>query len=152
VLPQEGFLEGLRQLCDKEDIVLIFDEVMTGFRLARGGAQERLGVRPDITTLGKIIGGGMPVGAYGGKKEIMDFVSPVGPVYQAGTLSGNPIAMSAGLAMLRYLNERPEVYTRLEDIGSKLVTGFSQNLQKLGLTYTINHVGSCSVSSSPIIW
>jgi glutamate-1-semialdehyde 2,1-aminomutase len=142
VLPQQGFLEGLRQVCDQEGIILIFDEVMTGFRLARGGVQERLGVRPDITTLGKIIGGGMPVGAYGGKKEIMDFVSPVGPVYQAGTLSGNPIAMSAGLAMLHYLNEHPEVYTQLEDTGSKLVTGFSQNLQKLGLTYTINHIGS----------
>jgi glutamate-1-semialdehyde 2,1-aminomutase len=142
VLPQPGFLEGLRQLCTKEGIVLIFDEVMTGFRLAKGGVQERLGVQPDITTLGKIIGGGMPVGAYGGKKEIMDFVSPLGPVYQAGTLSGNPIAMSAGLAMLHYLNEHPEVYTRLEDTGNKLVNGFSQNLKKLGLNYTINHIGS----------
>jgi glutamate-1-semialdehyde 2,1-aminomutase len=142
VLPGKGFLEGLRKLCDKEGIVLIFDEVMTGFRLARGGAQERLGVRPDITTLGKIIGGGMPVGAYGGKKEIMDFVSPVGPVYQAGTLSGNPIAMSAGLAMLHHLNTHPEVYTQLENTGNKLVQGFRENLKKLGLNYTINHIGS----------
>ena len=142
VLPQPGFLEGLRQLCTTEGIVLVFDEVMTGFRLAKGGVQERLGVLPDITTLGKIIGGGMPVGAYGGKKEIMDFVSPVGPVYQAGTLSGNPIAMSAGLAMLHYLNTHPEVYTQLENIGNKLVSGFTENLKKLGLSYTINHIGS----------
>jgi glutamate-1-semialdehyde 2,1-aminomutase len=142
VLPQQEFLEGLRQLCSKEGIILIFDEVMTGFRLAKGGVQERLGVLPDITTLGKIIGGGMPVGAYGGKKEIMDFISPVGPVYQAGTLSGNPIAMAAGLAMLHYLNTHPEVYGQLEAIGNKLVSGFTENLKKLGLSYTINHIGS----------
>lgn len=142
VLPQEGFLEGLRALCDREGILLIFDEVMTGFRLARGGVQERLGVTPDLTTLGKIIGGGMPVGAYGGKREIMEFVSPAGPVYQAGTLSGNPIAMSAGLAMLRHLNTHPEVYERLEQTGNALVNGFRENLQKLGLNYTINHIGS----------
>ena len=142
VLPEIGFLEGLRELCTKEGIVLIFDEVMTGFRLARGGVQERFGVIPDMTTLGKIIGGGMPVGAYGGKKEIMDCVSPQGPVYQAGTLSGNPIAMSAGLAMLHYLNDHPEVYTRLEEIGTKIVSGFQKNMQQLGLHYTINHIGS----------
>ncbi|GAB3508659.1 glutamate-1-semialdehyde 2,1-aminomutase [Spirosoma knui] len=142
VLPAPGFLEGLRSLCDKHGVVLIFDEVMTGFRLAKGGAQERFGITPDLTTMGKIIGGGMPVGAYGGRRDIMDVVSPAGPVYQAGTLSGNPIAMSAGLAMLRHLNEHPEVYTRLEEIGQKLVTGFQNGLQKAGLNYTINQIGS----------
>jgi glutamate-1-semialdehyde 2,1-aminomutase len=142
VLPQPGFLEGLRQVCTQQGIVLIFDEVMTGFRLAKGGAQERLGVTPDLTTLGKIIGGGMPVGAYGGKREIMDFVSPVGPVYQAGTLSGNPIAMAAGLTMLRHLNAHPEVYRKLEQTGNALVNGYRESLQKLGINYTINHIGS----------
>ncbi len=142
VLPEEGFLDGLRQICNKDGIILIFDEVMTGFRLAPGGVQERMGVLPDITTLGKIIGGGMPVGAYGGKREIMDFVSPAGPVYQAGTLSGNPIAMSAGLAILRHLRETPSVYERLEQIGNQLVTGFRENFRKLGLDFTINHIGS----------
>jgi glutamate-1-semialdehyde 2,1-aminomutase len=142
ILPQEGFLKGLRQICDQEGIVLIFDEVMSGFRLAKGGAQEHFGVTPDLTTLGKIIGGGMPVGAYGGKKEIMDYVSPAGPVYQAGTLSGNPIAMAAGLAMLTHLNENPAVYEDLNRIGEKLVGGFQNTLEKLGLNYTINHLGS----------
>ncbi|MDO9551845.1 glutamate-1-semialdehyde 2,1-aminomutase [Rhodonellum sp.] len=142
VTPAPGYLEGLRKICDKEGILLIFDEVMTGFRLAKGGAQEMYGVIPDLTTLGKIIGGGLPVGAYGGKKEIMDFVSPSGPVYQAGTLSGNPIAMTAGLVMLHHLDENPEVYTRLNAIGSKITTGFQATLDKLGLDYTINHVGS----------
>jgi glutamate-1-semialdehyde 2,1-aminomutase len=142
VLPAEGYLEGLRKICDREGIVLIFDEVMTGFRLARGGAQERFGVTPDLTTLGKIIGGGMPVGAYGGRKDIMDWVSPAGPVYQAGTLSGNPIAMSAGLAMLHHLNETPDVYTRLESISDKVVKGLQASLTRLNLDYTINHIGS----------
>ncbi len=142
VLPAEGFLQGLRDLCTREGIVLIFDEVMTGFRLSRGGAQERFGIRPDLTTLGKIIGGGMPVGAYGGSKEMMDYVSPAGPVYQAGTLSGNPIAMAAGMAMLDYLNTHPEVYTRLEATGHQLAAGMRGALDKLGLTYTINHIGS----------
>jgi glutamate-1-semialdehyde 2,1-aminomutase len=142
VLPAKGFLEGLRHVCTQQGIVLIFDEVMTGFRLAKGGAQERLGVTPDLTTLGKIIGGGMPVGAYGGKRDIMDFVSPVGPVYQAGTLSGNPVAMAAGLAMLRHLNTHPEVYQKLEQTGNALVNGYRESLQKLGLNYTINHIGS----------
>ncbi|WP_025761548.1 glutamate-1-semialdehyde 2,1-aminomutase [Dyadobacter tibetensis] len=142
VLPQEGFLEGLRKICDQEGIVLIFDEVMTGFRLAKGGAQQRFGVMPDLTTMGKIIGGGMPVGAYGGKAEIMNCVSPAGPVYQAGTLSGNPIAMAAGMTMLTYLNEHPEVYTILENKGQKLVSGFKSSAEKLGLNYTINQVGS----------
>ena len=142
VPPAPGFLQGLRDLCTQTGIVLIFDEVMTGFRLARGGAQELFGVTPDMTTLGKIIGGGLPVGAYGGKKEIMNAVAPAGPVYQAGTLSGNPIAMAAGLAMLRYLDEHPEVYGYLNNISDKLVTGMRQNLEQLGLSYTINQVGS----------
>lgn len=142
VLPEPGFLEGLRDLCTKHGTVLIFDEVMTGFRLARGGAQERFGITPDLTTLGKIIGGGMPVGAYGGRADIMNVVSPAGPVYQAGTLSGNPIAMSAGLAMLHHLNDHPEVYTRLDEIGERLHTGFRNSLIKLGLPYTINQIGS----------
>ncbi|WP_439883410.1 glutamate-1-semialdehyde 2,1-aminomutase [Pontibacter sp. MBLB2868] len=142
VTPAEGFLQGLRELCDREGIILIFDEVMTGFRLAPGGAQELYGVTPDMSTLGKIIGGGMPVGAYGGKKEIMEYVAPAGPVYQAGTLSGNPIAMSAGMAMLHYLNDHPEVYTQLKNTTERLVSGMRQNMQQLGMNYTINQVGS----------
>ncbi|QMU28997.1 glutamate-1-semialdehyde 2,1-aminomutase [Adhaeribacter radiodurans] len=142
VPPVKGFLQGLRDLCTRENIVLIFDEVMTGFRLAKGGAQELYNVLPDMTTLGKIIGGGMPVGAYGGRKEIMDCVAPAGPVYQAGTLSGNPIAMAAGYAMLTYLNEHPEVYAYLDNISSKLVEGMRSNLSQLKLDYTINQVGS----------
>jgi glutamate-1-semialdehyde 2,1-aminomutase len=142
VLPKEGYLKGLRSICDREGIVLIFDEVMTGFRLAKGGAQELFGVTPDMTTLGKIIGGGMPVGAYGGKKEIMEFVSPAGPVYQAGTLSGNPIAMAAGLTMLHYLDEHPEVYSTLNDIGSKITSGIKTSVEKLGYNFTVNQLGS----------
>ncbi len=142
VPPRPGFLEGLRSLCDQEGIVLIFDEVMTGFRLAPGGAHELLGVTPDMCTLGKIIGGGMPVGAYGGKKEIMDFVSPQGPVYQAGTLSGNPVAMSAGLAMLRYLKDHPEVYTRLEEITRRIAEGIQATVSHLNLPFTVNQLGS----------
>jgi glutamate-1-semialdehyde 2,1-aminomutase len=142
VLPKEGYLQGLRDICTKEGIVLIFDEVMTGFRLAKGGAQERFGVTPDMTTLGKIIGGGMPVGAYGGKTEIMNCVSPQGPVYQAGTLSGNPIAMAAGLTMLHHLNDHPEVYTQLEATGNQVVIGIRSILDKLNLNYQINHIGS----------
>lgn len=142
VPPAEGFLEGLRELCTQEGIILIFDEVMTGFRLAKGGAQEYYNVTPDLTTMGKIIGGGMPVGAYGGKKEIMDFVSPEGPVYQAGTLAGNPVAMSAGLVMLHYLNDNPEVYTTLNQITTAITDGIRKNLTDLNLDYTINQVGS----------
>lgn len=142
VLPAEGFLQGLRKICDEAGIVLILDEVMTGFRLSKGGAQERFGITPDLTTLGKIIGGGMPVGAYGGKAEIMNWVSPAGPVYQAGTLSGNPIAMAAGLTMLHYLNDHPEVYTQLEESGRRLTSGFKASMSKLGLNYTLNHIGS----------
>ncbi len=142
VLPKKGFLEGLRSICDKEGIVLIFDEVMTGFRLAKGGVQERFGVMPDLTTLGKIIGAGMPVGAYGGKKEIMDCVAPLGKVYQAGTLSGNPAAMSAGFAMLTYLANNPNTYTLLDSIGNNLVNGMKKIHTKLNLDFTINHIGS----------
>ncbi len=140
--PKAGYLEGLRKICDREGIILIFDEVMTGFRLAKGGAQERFGVQADLTTLGKIIGGGMPVGAYGGRRDIMEFVSPAGPVYQAGTLSGNPIAMAAGLAMLNHLNNHPEIYQQLEAISNRIVADLKDVLNQLGLRYTINQVGS----------
>lgn len=141
-IPNPGYLQGLRDICTKEGIILIFDEVMTGFRLAKGGAQELFGVTPDLTTLGKIIGGGMPVGAYGGKKEIMEFVSPAGPVYQAGTLSGNPIAMAAGLSMLHFLNSHPEVYSRLNEIGMQVAAGMSSINQSLGHDFTVNQLGS----------
>ncbi len=142
VLPEPGFLQGLRDVCDQRGIVLIFDEVMTGFRLAKGGAQELYGVMPDLTTLGKIIGGGMPVGAYGGKEEIMNYVSPEGPVYQAGTLSGNPIAMAAGYTMLSYLNEHDDIYQQIERSTQKIVAGIKKNLELLGLNHTVNQVGS----------
>ena len=142
VLPEPGYLEGLRKICDENGIILIFDEVMTGFRLAKGGAQELFGVQPDLTTLGKIIGGGMPVGAYGGKKEIMDFVSPQGPVYQAGTLSGNPVAMSAGLTMLKMLEASADLYKKLNQTTSTICQGIQENLNQLGLDYTMNHIGS----------
>src|SRR6187551_953365 len=142
VPPQPGYLEGLRKICDAHNIVLIFDEVMTGFRLALGGAQERYNVKPDMTTMGKIIGGGLPVGAYGGKKEIMDCVSPVGPVYQAGTLSGNPLAMAAGLAMLKYLKQHPEVYTQIDGSASLLAEGIRKQFKEAGVAHSINQVGS----------
>lgn len=142
VLPLPDYLRGLRSLCDKHGIVLIFDEVMTGFRLAPGGAQEMFAVKPDMTTLGKIIGGGLPVGAYGGKKEIMDFVSPVGPVYQAGTLSGNPLAMAAGIAMLKFLKQNPSIYKQINEATVQLVDGLKEINTKAGLTFTINQVGS----------
>lgn len=142
VLPEKGYLEGLRSLCDQEGILLIFDEVMTGFRLAKGGAQEVFNVTPDLTTLGKIIGGGMPVGAYGGRKEIMDFVSPQGPVYQAGTLSGNPVAMAAGFAQLSQLNDNPEIYQLLEKTTKQIVAGYEKALKKRKIGYTINQIGS----------
>ncbi|MDN3202740.1 glutamate-1-semialdehyde 2,1-aminomutase [Algoriphagus sediminis] len=141
-IPKDGYLEGLREICTQEGIILIFDEVMTGFRLSKGGAQELFGVTPDMTTLGKIIGGGLPVGAYGGKKEIMDFVSPSGPVYQAGTLSGNPIAMSAGMAILNELNENSEIYKELDEIGSKVAEGIKKINSDLGFDYTVNQLGS----------
>ncbi|WP_276369635.1 glutamate-1-semialdehyde 2,1-aminomutase [Chryseolinea sp. H1M3-3] len=142
VIPQSGYLHGLRKLCDRHSIILIFDEVMTGFRLSLGGAQELYGVKPDMTTLGKIIGGGLPVGAYGGRKEIMESISPVGPIYQAGTLSGNPLAMAAGLAMLTYLKQNPDVYQQLNSQTTKLVTGIKQQYEEQGFNYTINQVGS----------
>ncbi len=140
--PEPGFLEGLRSLCDAHGIVLIFDEVMTGFRVARGGAQERYGVLPDLTTLGKIIGGGLPVGAYGGRREIMDFVSPVGPVYQAGTLSGNPLAMQAGYTVLRKIADTADLYDRLEAYGAAMQQGTASVLQTLGLDCYATRVGS----------
>jgi len=142
VAPQEGYLQGLRDLCTQHGIVLIFDEVMTGFRLARGGAQELYGITPDMTTLGKIIGGGMPVGAYGGRQDIMDNVAPAGKVYQAGTLSGNPIATAAGIAQLTYLQEHPELYDELNRITTRLADGTRQICAELDLNYTVNQVGS----------
>ncbi|HRH36523.1 MAG TPA: aminotransferase class III-fold pyridoxal phosphate-dependent enzyme, partial [Catalimonadaceae bacterium] len=142
VLPDLGFLQSLRKLCDDHGIVLIFDEVMTGFRLAQGGVQELMSVLPDMTTLGKIIGGGLPVGAYGGRKEIMDFVAPQGPVYQAGTLSGNPIALSAGMAMLTYLKDNPDLYTDLNAKGQLIREGLQKIDSRLGLSNQINQIGS----------
>lgn len=142
VVPQPGYLQGLRELCDQHNIILIFDEVMTGFRLSLGGAQSLYGVKPDMTTLGKIIGGGLPVGAYGGKKEIMDSISPLGPIYQAGTLSGNPLAMAAGLAMLKFLNQNPSVYQQLNRQTTGLVDGIKKQYEESGFHYTINQVGS----------
>lgn len=140
--PQSGFLEGLRQLCDGQNIILIFDEVMTGFRLARGGAQEYFNVEADLITYGKIIGGGLPVGAFGGKQEIMNQVAPLGPVYQAGTLSGNPLAMSAGYALLSALDQNPGYYDELEQKGSRLGREFKQVFTEKGIPVAINRVGS----------
>ena len=142
VAPDEGFLQGIRELCTAEGIVLIFDEVMTGFRLAPGGAQELFGIVPDLTTLGKIIGGGLPVGAYGGREEIMSQVAPTGKVYQAGTLSGNPMATAAGVAQLRHLRDTPGVYEQLERTTARLADGTRQIAAELGLNYTVNRVGS----------
>ena len=140
--PKKGFLEGLRSLCNEHDIVLIFDEVMTGFRLSKGGASEYYGVTPDMVTLGKIIGGGLPVGAFGGKKEIMDMVAPVGPVYQAGTLSGNPIAMGCGYTLLKELNENPSIYSQLEENTAYFEKELRRVFDNKNLRYTINRVGS----------
>lgn len=142
VPPKEGFLEGLRRLCDEYGALLIFDEVITGFRLAFGGAAEYFGIRPDMVTYGKIIGAGMPVGAYGGRREIMEMVSPVGRVYQAGTLSGNPIAMAAGLTQLKYLYSHPEVYTNLSNKGRMLYGGIREILEEKGLSWNVNSVES----------
>jgi glutamate-1-semialdehyde 2,1-aminomutase len=139
--PQPGFLEALREECNKHGALLIFDEVMTGFRLARGGAQEIYGVRPDLTALGKVIGGGLPVGAFGGRAEIMDQLSPLGPVYQAGTLSGNPLAMAAGLAQLREL-ERIDGWTQLEKLGAQLEEATRESLGKIGLPAVFHRIGS----------
>lgn len=142
VPPSEGFLKGLRELCDKYGSLLIFDEVITGFRLALDGAQGFFGVKPDLTTFGKIIGAGMPVGAYGGRKEIMEMVSPVGAVYQAGTLSGNPVAMAAGLAQLHILKDHPEIYTNLNAMGDWFYAEIDNILKETNANCTINHVGS----------
>ncbi len=139
--PVEGFLEGLRAVCDQYNSVLIFDEVMTGFRVALGGAQAHYNIKPDLTTLGKVIGGGMPVGAFGGKKEIMDFIAPVGPVYQAGTLSGNPIAMAAGLAALTELSVGNK-HQQLSDATEKLAMGFKAAAERNGVSLAINYVGA----------
>jgi glutamate-1-semialdehyde 2,1-aminomutase len=141
VPPVEGYLEGLREITSQYGTLLIFDEVMTGFRLARGGAQERFGVKPDLTCLGKIIGGGLPVGAYGGRREIMDLVAPSGPVYQAGTLSGNPLAMAAGLATLHAASE-PGLYERLEELGRRWRDGMREAASAGGGPFAINQVGS----------
>lgn len=142
ILPQEGFLAGIRALCDEEGIVFIMDEVMTGFRLAPGGAQERLGVKADLVTYGKVIGGGMPVGAFGGKKEIMQHIAPLGNVYQAGTLSGNPIAMIAGYTTLKTLKDNPPIYQELEDKTTYLRKGLDDVLKVWGQPYVINQLGS----------
>lgn len=140
----DEFGNGLRQICDEEGIVLIFDEVMTGFRVAKGGAQEVLGIKPDLSTFGKIIGGGLPVGAFGGKKEIMEKIAPSGPIYQAGTLSGNPLAMSAGYSVLSYIKENTNIYDILEEKAAYLENGMKDNLKKLGKKFAMNRVGSMS--------
>jgi glutamate-1-semialdehyde 2,1-aminomutase len=153
VPPMDGFLQGLRSVCNEFKALLIFDEVMTGFRVALGGAQALYRVIPDLTTLGKIIGGGLPVGAYGGKKEIMQMVAPAGPMYQAGTLSGNPLAMAAGLTMLRILHSNKMIYKQLEQRSAQLEEGIRGNLNKLGLEYTFNRAGSmCTLffTSKPV--
>lgn len=142
VLPNEGYLQALRKICDREKILLIFDEVMTGFRLAKGGAQEKFGVTADLVTYGKIIGAGMPVGAFAGRKEIMQHIAPVGAVYQAGTLSGNPLAMIAGYTLLSELNAHPEIYEELEKKGAYLEKGLREVLSPKPYPFTINRVGS----------
>jgi len=141
VPPAPGFLEGLREITRAHGALLIFDEVITGFRIAYGGAQEKYGVRPDLTCLGKIIGGGLPVGAYGGRRQIMSEVSPLGGVYQAGTLSGNPLAVAGGLAAIRALADR-RAYARLETLGARLEQGLRAGAEKAGVPLTINRVGS----------
>jgi glutamate-1-semialdehyde 2,1-aminomutase len=142
ILPQPGFLEGLRKLCDEENIVFIFDEVMTGFRLAVGGAQEKLNINADLVTYGKVIGGGLPVGAFGGKKEIMQHIAPLGNVYQAGTLSGNPIDMIAGYTMLTTLKNNPDIYSELEEKSLQLSTGLHEVLENKKVPHRINRFGS----------
>ena len=142
VLPKDGFLEGLRSLCDRHQALLIFDEVITGFRLGFTGAQGYYQVAPDLTTYGKIIGAGMPVGAYGGRRDIMEQVAPVGPVYQAGTLSGNPIAMAAGLAQLRILYSQPEIYERLQKMGDWFFGEMKSFLAENQIPCQLNHIQS----------
>ncbi len=142
VLPEPGFLEGLREITREHGAMLIFDEVITGFRLAPGGAQQHFGIEPDLTTFGKIIGGGLPVGAYGGRNEIMDKLAPDGPVYQAGTLSGNPLAMAAGCVMLNTLKNNPSIYEEMERKAAKLEAGIKANLQATGVSGVVNRLGS----------
>lgn len=142
VPPREGFLQRMSNLCDQYGSVLIFDEVMTGFRLAPGGAQSLYGIQPDMTTLGKVIGGGLPVGAFGGRREIMKCVAPLGSVYQAGTLSGNPLAVAAGLTTVRYLRDHPEVYERVESVAARLQEGVAAAASEVGLALSSNRVGS----------
>ena len=154
VIPKPGFLEGLRKICDEENAVFIFDEVMTGFRLAGGGAQEKLNIKADLITYGKVIGGGMPVGAFGGKKEIMQHIAPLGNVYQAGTLSGNPIAMIAGFTMLQQLKNNPAIYTELDEKTAYLNHGLNEVLQRWGKPFVINRFGSMisiHFSEKPVI-
>jgi glutamate-1-semialdehyde 2,1-aminomutase len=142
VPPVPGFLEGLRALCDRNGALLVFDEVMTGFRVARGGAQERYGVLPDLTCLGKVVAGGTPAAAYGGRADLMRQVAPDGPVYQAGTLAGNPLAVAAGLACLRHLRDHPEIYDTLEDLGGLLEARLAAALDEHGVTGCVQRVGS----------
>jgi glutamate-1-semialdehyde 2,1-aminomutase len=142
VPPNKGFLQGLRSLCTRNNIIFILDEVMTGFRVSLGGAQQLYDIKPDLTTMGKIIGGGLPVGAYGGKREIMKLVAPSGPMYQAGTLSGNPLAMAAGIAMLRMLKSDPTIYRSLDEKSAKLEKGIRSIIEKNNLPLTQNRVGS----------
>lgn len=154
ILPQRGFLEALRKICDEEGIIFIWDEVMTGFRLAPGGAQERLKIDADLITYGKVIGAGMPVGAFGGRKEIMNHIAPVGNVYQAGTLSGNPIAMIAGYTLLKTLHDDPSLYQQLEDKGTYLKEGLHAILKKFDEPFVINQLGSMisiHFSEQPVI-
>lgn len=142
ILPQQGFLDGLRYICDEHNILLIFDEVMTGFRLARGGAQELFNIKADLVTFGKIIGAGMPVGAFAGRKEIMENVAPAGKVYQAGTLSGNPIAMIAGYTLLQTLNDNPDIYRQLAEKTAYLSGGLQSVLNAAGIVHQVNSIGS----------
>ena len=142
VLPKKGFLQGLRRLCNENGSLLIFDEVITGFRLSLSGAQGYFDIEPDLTTFGKIIGGGMPVGAYGGRKDVMKLIAPSGPVYQAGTLSGNPVAMAAGLAQLKLLQEKPEFYEELNHKADVFFEGMQEAVREAGKPWVVNHIGS----------
>ncbi len=154
IIPQEGFLEGLRQICNEEGIIFIFDEVMTGFRLALGGAQERLKVDADLITYGKVIGAGMPVGAFGGKLQIMQHIAPLGNVYQAGTLSGNPLAMIAGYTLLKELKDKPSIYKELEEKATYLKNGLQKTFEKANTPFVINQLGSMvsvHFSKQPVI-